>query len=98
MKTTEDADLAIDEIKAAIQMVSNVRSEYGVIQNRLEHTINNLNNIAENTAAAESRIRDADIAEEMVSYSNSQIIMQAGVSVLSQANQQSERILSLLGS
>lgn len=98
VKTTEDADLAIDEIKAAIQMVSNVRSEYGVIQNRLEHTINNLNNIAENTAAAESGIRDADIAEEMVGYSNSQIIMQAGVSVLSQANQQSERILSLLGS
>lgn len=97
VKTTDDADQAIDEIKAAIQMVSNVRSEYGAIQNRLEHTINNLNNIAENTAAAESRIRDADIAEEMVGYSNSQIIMQAGVSVLSQANQQSERILSLLG-
>lgn len=97
VKTTDAADLAIDEIKAAIQMVSNVRSEYGAIQNRLEHTINNLNNIAENTAAAESRIRDTDIAEEMVGYSNSQILMQAGASVLSQANQQSQLILSLLG-
>lgn len=97
VKTTDDADLAIDEIKAAIYMVSNVRSEYGAIQNRLEHTINNLKNIAENTAAAESRIRDADIAEEMVDYSNNQILMQAGASMLSQANQQSERILTLLG-
>lgn len=97
VKTTDDADLAIDEIKAAIHMVSNVRSEYGAIQNRLEHTINNLKNIAENTAAAESRIRDADIAEEMVDYSNNQILMQAGASMLSQANQQSERILTLLG-
>lgn len=89
--------MAIDEIKAAIQMVSNVRSEYGAIQNRLEHTINNLNNIAENTAEAESRIRDTNIAEEMVDYSNNQILMQAGASVLSQANHQSEMILSLLG-
>lgn len=97
VKTTEDADMAIDEIKAAIKMVSTVRSEYGAIQNRLEHTINNLNNIAENTAAAESRIRDTDIAEEMVGYSNNQILMQAGASVLSQANQQSSMLLSLLG-
>lgn len=97
VKTTEDADMAIDEIKAAIKMVSTVRSEYGAIQNRLEHTINNLNNIAENTAAAESRIRDTDIAEEMVGYSNNQILMQAGASMLSQANQQSSMLLSLLG-
>ena len=97
VKTTDDADMAIDEIKAAIQMVSNVRSEYGAIQNRLEHTINNLNNIAENTAEAESRIRDTNIAEEMVDYSNNQILMQAGASVLSQANHQAEMILSLLG-
>lgn len=97
VKTTDDADLAIDEIKAAIQMVSNMRSEYGALQNRLEHTINNLNNIAENTAAAESRIRDTDIAQEMVRYSNNQIIMQAGASVLSQANQHSQLILNLLG-
>lgn len=97
VKTTEDADLAIDAFKQAIGYVSNVRSYYGAIQNRLEHTIKNLNNITENTAAAESRIRDADVAEEMVHYSNDQILMQAGASVLAQANQQSQMILSLLG-
>lgn len=97
VRTTDGADMAINEIKAALQMVSSVRSEYGALQNRLEHTINNLNNIVENTAAAESRIRDTDIAEEMVGYSNSQILMQAGASVLSQANQQPEMILSLFG-
>ena len=74
-----------------------MRSEYGAIQNRLEHTINNLNNITENTTAAESRIRDTNIAEEMVGYSNDQILMQAGASILSQANQSSQLILSLLG-
>lgn len=97
VKTTDDADMAIDAIKTAIEYVSNVRSNYGAVQNRLEHTINNLNNIVENTTAAESRIRDTDIAEEMVRYSNNQILMQAGASVLSQANQHSEMILSLLG-
>ncbi len=97
VKTTDDADLAIDGIKRAIQYVSNVRSQYGAIQNRLEHTISNLENITENTTAAESQIRDADIAEEMVGYSNSQILMQAGSSVLSQANQSSQMILSLFG-
>ncbi|MDE6389050.1 MAG: hypothetical protein K2L82_14715 [Lachnospiraceae bacterium] len=97
VKTTDDADMAIDAIKAAIEYVSNVRSDYGAVQNRLEHTINNLNNIMENTTAAEARIRDTDIAEEMVLYSNNQILMQAGASVLSQANQHSEMILSLLG-
>ena len=94
--TMEDADLAIDGIKRAIGYVSNVRSQYGAIQNRLEYTIKNLENITENTAAAESRIRDADIAEEMVQYSNGQILMQAGTSMLSQANQQSQLILGLL--
>lgn len=97
VRTMEDADLAIEGIKKAIQYVSNVRSEYGAIQNRLEHTINNLNNITENTTEAESRIRDVDIAELMVHYSNDQILMQAGASVLAQANQQSQMILSLLG-
>ena len=97
VRTTEDADLAIDGIRLAINYVSNVRSQYGAIQNRLEHTIKNLNNITENTAAAESRIRDTDIAEEMVYYSNDQIMMQAGSSILAQANQQSQLILSLLG-
>lgn len=97
VKTMEDADLAIDGIKLAIQYVSNVRSYYGAIQNRLEHTIHNLNNITENTTAAESRIRDTDIATEMVGYSNSQILMQAGTSILTQANQSSQLILNLLG-
>lgn len=97
VKTTDDADLAIDGIKRAIHYVSNVRSHYGAIQNRLEHTIRNLNNIVENTTAAESQIRDTDIAEEMVQYSNNQIMMQAGTSMLSQANQSSQLILSLLG-
>ena len=97
VKTTDDADLAIDGIKRAIHYVGNVRSHYGAIQNRLEHTINNLNNISENTAAAESQIRDTDIAEEMVGYSNGQILSQAGASILAQANQSSQMILSLLG-
>lgn len=81
----------------AIQYVSNVRSQYGAIQNRLEHTISNLDNITENTTAAESQIRDTDIATEMVGYSNKQILMQAGTSMLTQANQSSQLILSLLG-
>lgn len=97
VKTSDDADDAIEAIKAAIGYVSSVRSDYGAVQNRLEHTIDNLNNIVENTTAAESTIRDTDIAEEMVRYSNNQILMQAGASVLSQANQQSQMILSLLG-
>lgn len=97
VKTVDDADAAIDAIKAAIASVSRVRSDYGAIQNRLEHTINNLNNIVENTAAAESVIRDTDIAGEMVRYSNNQILMQAGSAILSQANRQTEMILSLLG-
>lgn len=97
VKTTDDADAAINEIKAAIEYVSHVRSDYGAVQNRLEHMIANLNNIVENTTVAESRIRDTDIADEMVSYSNNQILMQAGQAVLSQANRQSEMILSLLG-
>lgn len=97
VKTTDDADFAIDQLKFAIGCVSNVRSYYGAIQNRLDHTINNLNNIVENTTAAESRIRDTDIAKEMVEYSNNQILMQAGTSMLAQANQHSQLILSLLG-
>lgn len=97
VRTTDEADLAIEGIKRAIHYVGNVRSQYGVIQNRLEHTISNLENITENTTEAESQIRDADIAEEMVGYSNSQILMQAGTSMLTQANQSSQMILSLLG-
>lgn len=97
VRTTDDADLAIEGIKRAIHYVGNVRSHYGAIQNRLEYTIKNLENIAENTTAAESQIRDTDVAGEMVGYSNGQILLQAGASMLAQANQSSQLILSLLG-
>lgn len=83
-------------VKSAIADVSDTRSYLGAIQNRLEHTINNLNNIAENTAAAESAIRDTDIGTEMVSFSNNNILAQSGQSVLAQANQSKQGILSLL--
>ena len=69
----------------------------GAVQNRLEHTINNLDNIVENTSSAEAAIRDTDIATEMVSYANNNILQQAGASMLSQANQVNQLALSLLG-
>lgn len=97
VKTTDNAGDAIDSFKEAIEKVSSVRSYYGAIQNRLEHTINNLDNIVENTTAAESAIRDTDIAETMVAYSNQNILLQAGQAVLTQANRQPEMVLSLLG-
>lgn len=87
---------AIDRIKYALGCVSMVRSTYGAIQNRLEHTIANLDNIIENTTAAEASVRDTDIAKEMVAYSNNQILLKAGQSVLAQANKQQDLILSLL--
>lgn len=96
VRTVEDAGDAIDKIKNAIRYVSYVRSDYGAVQNRLEHTISNLNNIVENTTASESLIRDVDIAEEMVKYSAGQVLLQAGQSMLAQANQQPNLILSLL--
>ncbi len=88
---------AIRRIGAAITKVSNQRSDLGAIQNRLEHTINNLDNVVENTTAAESQIRDTDMASEMVKYSNNNILMQAGQSMLAQANQANQGVLSLLG-
>ncbi len=84
-------------VKGALSVVSQQRSDLGAIQNRLEHTINNLNNIAENTTSAEAEIRDTDIATEMVKYSNNNILQQAGTSMLSQANQSNQLALSLLG-
>ena len=84
-------------IKGALSLVSQQRSDLGAIQNRLEHTINNLDNIVENTTSAESEIRDTDIATEMVRYSNNNILQQAGTSMLSQANQSNQLALSLLG-
>jgi flagellin len=88
---------AIDTIKAAITSVSSQRSDLGALQNRLEHTIKNLDNVNENTTAAESQIRDTDMAAEMVKYSNSNILAQAGQSMLAQANQSNQGVLSLLG-
>lgn len=82
--------------KSAIQDVSETRSNLGAIQNRLEHTISNLDNIVENTTSAESAIRDTDIATEMVKYANNNILAQAGQSMLSQANQSNQSALALL--
>ena len=84
-------------IQSAIALVSNQRSNLGAVQNRLEHTIANLDNISENTQSAESRIRDTDMAEEMVNYSKNNILAQAGQSMLAQANQSNQGVLSLLG-
>ncbi|MDE7325429.1 MAG: flagellar hook protein, partial [Lachnospiraceae bacterium] len=88
---------AIETIKSALATVSAQRSELGAAQNRLEHTIANLDNIVENTTSAESAIRDTDMAEEMVKYSKSNILAQAGQSMLAQANQSNQGVLSLLG-
>ena len=84
-------------VKTAIQKLNKQRSDLGSIQNRLEHTINNLNNIAENTTSAESAIRDTDMATEMVRYANNNILAQAGQAMLAQANQANQGVLSLLG-
>ena len=95
-ETGKAATYAIDRIATAIAAVSEQRSALGAVQNRLEHTIANLDNVVENTTAAESRIRDTDMAEEMVEYSKNNILMQAGQSVLAQANQSTQGVLSLL--
>ncbi len=86
----------IDSFAEAIENVSRERSRMGAYQNRLEHTVKNLDNVVENTVAAEARIRDTDMAEEMVLYSGQNILQQAGQSVLAQANQQIQAVLSLL--
>ena len=83
--------------KSALQTVSQQRSDLGAVQNRLEHTINNLDNVVENTTSAESAIRDTDMASEMVKYSNNNILTQAGQAMLAQANQSNQGVLSLLG-
>ena len=88
---------AIDVIADAIQKVSTQRSALGAVQNRLEHTMNNLDNVVENTTSAESSIRDTDMATEMVKYSNNNILAQAGQAMLAQANQSNQGVLSLLG-
>jgi flagellin len=90
------ATYAIDAIADAVSKVSSQRSALGAVQNRLEHTIDNLDNISENTSSAESRIRDTDMAKEMVNYSKNNILAQAGQSMLAQANQSNQGVLSLL--
>ena len=87
---------SIECIKNALVSISKQRSDLGAIQNRLEHTIKNLDNVVENTQAAESQIRDTDMADEMVRYSNNNILAQAGQSMLAQANQTNQGVLSLL--
>ena len=94
--TEDSATAAIDVIKAAISKVSEQRSTLGAAQNRLEHTINNLDNVVENTTSAESQIRDTDMATEMVKYSNNQILAQAGQAMLAQSNQANQGVLALL--
>ncbi len=92
----DDAKTAIDSIKTGIKSLNEQRADLGAIQNRLEHTINNLDNVVENTTAAESRIRDTDMATEMVKYANNNILAQAGQAMLAQSNQANQGVLSLL--
>ena len=93
----DSAGTALNNIKNAISSLNKQRSDLGAIQNRLEHTIKNLDNVVENTQAAESQIRDTDMATEMVKYSNNNILAQAGQSMLAQSNQSNQGVLSLLG-
>ena len=90
------AGTSIDKIKAAINTVSSTRGDLGAIQNRLEHTINNLSVTTENMTAAESRIRDTDMAEEMMAYTKNNILVQAAQAMLAQANQVPQGVLQLL--
>ncbi len=94
--TSTGAVSALASIKSAINKVSSLRADLGAVQNRLEHTINNLDNVVENTTAAESQIRDTDMASEMVKYSNNNILAQAGQAMLAQSNQSNQGVLSLL--
>lgn len=96
VSTATNAQSAITTVQNSITKLSSLRSKLGAIQNRLEHTVANLDNISENTQASESRIRDTDMAEEMVQYSKNNILQQAGQSMLAQANQQTQGVLSLL--
>lgn len=94
--TATNAQNAIGVVQNSIEKLSKLRSKLGAVQNRLEHTVANLDNISENTQSAESRIRDTDMAEEMVQYSKNNILQQAGQSMLAQANQANQGVLSLL--
>ena len=97
VSTQGNAQDAIKQIKTALTTLNEQRAKLGAYQNRLEHTINNLDNVVENTTSAESSIRDTDMASEMVRYSNNNILAQAGQAMLAQANQSNQGVLSLLG-
>ena len=97
VSTLDGAQSAISLITKAIAKISAIRSGLGAIQNRLEHTIANLDNVVENTTAAESQIRDTDMAATMVEYTKNNILQQAGQAMLAQANQSTQGVLSLLG-
>ena len=96
ISTATNAQSAITTVQSSIEKLSTLRSKLGAVQNRLEHTVANLDNISENTQSAESRIRDTDMAEEMVQYSKNNILQQAGQSMLAQANQANQGVVSLL--
>ena len=96
IKTNSGAGDVMAAVQSAIDKVSSQRSKLGALQNRLEHTIRNLDTTSENTSAAESRIRDTDMAKEMVAYSKNNILAQAGQAMLAQANQSTQGVLSLL--
>lgn len=95
-ETATNAQSAIGVVQNSIEKLSKLRSKLGAVRNRLEHTVANLDNISENTQSSESRIRDTDMAEEMVQYSKNNILQQAGQSMLAQANQANQGVLSLL--
>ena len=96
VSTNVKAGKSMSAVQSAIKIVSSERSKLGALQNRLNHTIKNLDTAAENTQAAESRIRDTNMAEEMVSYSATSIIQQAGQAMLAQANSQTQGVMSLI--
>ena len=97
VSTQDGASVAVDKIKNAINSVSSTRGDLGALQNRLEHTINNLGVMTENITDAESRIRDTDMAKEMMAYTKNNILMQASQAMLAQANQIPQGVLQLLG-
>ncbi|ACL70457.1 flagellin [Halothermothrix orenii] len=97
ISTQSNAEIALDSIDTAINQISQQRAKLGAVQNRLEHTVNNLNVTKENLQAAESRIRDADMAAEMMKFTKQQILVQAGTAMLAQANAKPQAVLQLLG-
>jgi flagellin len=96
LRSAKGAGRAINVIDGAIERISSMRAELGAIENRLEHTVSNLMNIAENTAAAKSRLNDADFSIESANLAKSQVLQQAGTAMLAQANARSQLVLQLL--